>query len=72
MKGRIAADWRHHCAAISGRELGSGWRGTRQVRDLQPSRRPGLPGAAERRSLRARRELLAVGETLLRGQGALF
>lgn len=31
--------------------------------------RPRLPRVAKRRSLRARRELLAVGETLLRGQG---
>lgn len=62
----------HDCAVISGRELGSGSRGAGQVRDLQPSRRPGLPRVAKRRSLRARRELLAVGETLLRGQGALF
>lgn len=42
------------------------------MRDLQSSRRPWLPRVAKRRSLRARRVLSVVGETLLLGQGALL
>lgn len=55
-----------------GASWGSGPRGAGQVRDLQSSRRPWLPRVATRRSLRARRVLSVVGETLLLGQGALL